>query len=260
MHGSVGGVEEIGREQVPVALDKGGQVRARALLLAFEEELDVDPRELAQIVEQLDRQDVGEKLALVVADAPGIDAPVADRRLKRQANPLLERFGRLDVVVAVDQDRVGIVASDPLAVDDRQAVGRHDPRRDAVLGQDCRDEFGAFVHADPLRTDRRLAEEAKQRFEERFPPRTNLLLNHRRGKHMQILPSRWASLTGRRCRGGGWGDRPTATHARSCVADLAVSVASISPCSTRFRSRISFVLRKWYSSLSPFIDGSVAAG
>ena len=61
-------------------------------------------------------------LALVVGGAAREDAPVLDARLEGRPHPLVEGVDRLDVVVAVDDDRGRAVGVEPVGVDDRMAA------------------------------------------------------------------------------------------------------------------------------------------
>ena len=54
------------------------------------------------------------------------DAPVANERLERGRLPQLDRVDRLDVVVAVHEDRRGALGVEPVRVDDRVAPRRRD--------------------------------------------------------------------------------------------------------------------------------------
>ena len=70
------------------------------------------------------RRGVHVQLALVVAGAARVQDVVLVPRLERRPDPLVERIGRLDVVVAVDQDgglvRPGV---EPVGGDHRVAAG-----------------------------------------------------------------------------------------------------------------------------------------
>ena len=100
--------------------------------------------------------EVHEELALVVAGAARVDPLVLVARLERRADPLLERVGRLDVVVAVDEDRGGVVAGvQPLRGDDRMR------RRLVDLGP--LDADARQLGHDPLRRAAHLARSAPGR-------------------------------------------------------------------------------------------------
>ena len=72
-------------------------------------------------------RDRNQHRSLVVGHAAGVEAAVANGRRPRRAVPLLERIGRLHVVVTVDQDRRLARRAQPLAVDDRMAAGGKRP-------------------------------------------------------------------------------------------------------------------------------------
>ena len=72
---------------------------------------------------RLDGLQMREHLALVVGGAAGVEVAVADGRLERGREPRLERLGRLDVVMAVDQDRRLAGCTQPLGIDDRVLLG-----------------------------------------------------------------------------------------------------------------------------------------
>ena len=149
--------------RVGAALVAGQPPRDRPaahLLLALDEHADVDgqravPGERAGDVQQ--RQEV----ALVVGGAPGVQATVADGRLEGRRRPRVRRSGRLDVVVAVDEDgrrggvgraqladgqRVAAVDGDQPPLPARAAHALDDPRGRALelrgialAGRDRRD-------------------------------------------------------------------------------------------------------------------------
>ena len=80
-------------------------MRAADLLLALDEELEVD-RQAAVLGQQPPgRFDLVEGLALVVDGAPGQALAVDDHRFEGRRGPLVERIDRLHVVVAVDEHR-----------------------------------------------------------------------------------------------------------------------------------------------------------
>ena len=65
--------------------------------------------------------DVHEQLALVVVGASSPDSPVVDFGLERIGIPLLQRLGRLDIVVAVNHNGLGLRVYHFLAEDYRVA-------------------------------------------------------------------------------------------------------------------------------------------
>ena len=71
----------------------------------------------------LQRLDVGEHLPLVVGRASSVKIPRPDRRLERRRAPFIERFGRLDVIVPVDQDGAFPRRVQPVGSDDRVVSG-----------------------------------------------------------------------------------------------------------------------------------------
>ena len=106
-------------------LDEVVEVGGADFLLALEDDLHVD-RQLAGLLQvRLDGLEVHEDLALVVGRAARVDLAVADGRFKRRRLPQLDRIDRLDVVVAVEEDRRRTFGAQPVAVDDGVA-GRFD--------------------------------------------------------------------------------------------------------------------------------------
>src|SRR5690242_16997941 len=78
-------------------------------------------------------------LPLVIASAAAVKIVALDDRCERRITPLVERFGRLHVVVPVDQDR-GTTRSFPVSVDERMLSGGnylHIPEADMaqVIGE-----------------------------------------------------------------------------------------------------------------------------
>jgi hypothetical protein len=76
---------------------------AAALLLALDDEVDVQRRPAVGVEHRFVRLEEREDLPLVVHRAAGVQVRAADRRLERRGDPLVERVGGLDVVVPVDQ-------------------------------------------------------------------------------------------------------------------------------------------------------------
>ena len=107
--GSVVGHVAHQRRIRPGALGLGAQQVAddvpAALLLALEDEAHVERRPALGVERGLVGLEQAEHLALVVRGAAGVQPAVAHGGLERRAGPLLERVGRLHVVVAVDQQR-----------------------------------------------------------------------------------------------------------------------------------------------------------
>ncbi len=124
-HTGVRDDDDIGRQPVGLAADQPGEVRRAGLLLALDQQLEVDGRRGAAGGGQVGPHPEGveEDLALVVGGAPGVQ-PVADHgRLERVGRPAVLTGGGLHVVVPVDEHgRRGRVPGGPLGEDRRQAV------------------------------------------------------------------------------------------------------------------------------------------
>jgi hypothetical protein len=88
-----------------VRLQQRLEVGAADLLLALDDELQVDRQRALALQQAPHRLDLVEHLALVVDGAPGARLALDDDRLERRRVPQLERVDRLHVVVAVDEDR-----------------------------------------------------------------------------------------------------------------------------------------------------------
>ena len=109
-------------EPVAVLAQEGGEAGAADLLLSLEEEADVERKLAALGQEGLRHQDRDQQRPLVVGGAARVDPPVAHARLERRARPLGLVPGRLDVVVAVHEDRRSARPAQPLTDDDGLAV------------------------------------------------------------------------------------------------------------------------------------------
>jgi hypothetical protein len=82
---------------------------ATNLFFALDEEAHVDGEGAAFAHQQLDGLEMYEYLALVVSRAASVDVAVAHRRLEGAALPLVQRIGRLHVIVAVyEQGRLAL--------------------------------------------------------------------------------------------------------------------------------------------------------
>ena len=110
-HFGVGDEGDVGLELVGVLADEGGDAFAADFFFALEDDADVDG-ELAFVrgEEGFKGFDVHPDLALVVDGAAGVEIAVALGGLERGRDPLVERLGGLDVVVAVEEDGGGAVA------------------------------------------------------------------------------------------------------------------------------------------------------
>ena len=93
-----------------------------ALLLSLEDEADVEGRLAVRVHHGLVGLQETEDLSLVVRRAAGVELAVADGGRERRRVPFLDRIGRLDVVVAVDQERRAAGDDGPLGPDHRMPV------------------------------------------------------------------------------------------------------------------------------------------
>src|ERR1700686_1301665 len=89
-----------------------------------------------------ERLDVEENLAFVVHGSSGEDLLVAHGWLERRRSPQLQRFGRLDVVVAIDENGRCSWRVSPLADDDRVTGGWVDLRRHTDFVERCLHPLG----------------------------------------------------------------------------------------------------------------------
>jgi hypothetical protein len=159
---TVGHVNEVGCEQFAVGDDGIMEVGTAGFFLALDQELDVDGERACCVHPGTDRRDVAEMLGLVVGDTTGIDATLADDRLKRRCGPQVERFRWLYVVVAVEQDRGFSRSPEPFAVDQGLATGFDDPGGEPRFLEQPLLERSAFPDADVLGADAWLGEEAEE--------------------------------------------------------------------------------------------------
>jgi hypothetical protein len=93
----------IGGEEIRVGADEGREVGTADLLLALDEELELEGELAVLLYVQAQRLYAGQHVALVVGDPTGVESPVPHRRLERLALPEIQGFGRLHVVVPVGQ-------------------------------------------------------------------------------------------------------------------------------------------------------------
>lgn len=125
-HRAVGRQHEIGRELPGERRDGGPEVGAAALLLALDQEFEVDREPPIALQERFRHQDRDQQRSLVVGSAARVQPLVPHRRLEGRRAPGPERLGRLHVVVAVDQDGRRGRGAQPLGCDHRMAAGRTD--------------------------------------------------------------------------------------------------------------------------------------
>ena len=104
-HPGVGDEDQVAGQPVAVLPEEGVDGGRPRLLLAFHEELEVHRQAAVGGQQVADGRDLEVDLALVVGGAAGVQAAVAHGRLERWGGPLLQRVGRLHVVVAVHGDR-----------------------------------------------------------------------------------------------------------------------------------------------------------
>ena len=92
---------------------------------------------------------MGEHLPFVVGRASGVKIAVADGRFERGREPGFERFGGLDVVMAVDEDRRLAGCFEAFGVNDRVSLGLDqlgfEPHRDEVVADELGGAAGVIV-------------------------------------------------------------------------------------------------------------------
>jgi hypothetical protein len=148
-HRAVGRDDEIGCELAAMLVEEMPEVRAADLLLALDQEADVERKRAFLRKEGFGHLQSHEHGALVVGRAAGVDATLADGRLERGSRPLGLVAGRLHVVVAVDEDRRRAGDAESFAEHDRMAVGRDDA---SVCERELRgDPLGCLAHRRPPR-------------------------------------------------------------------------------------------------------------
>ena len=125
-HRRVGNDHRVAGEQLFAGGDERLEIRGTDFFFAFDEELHVDRARTAGFQVRLERVDVDDELALVVAGAPRVEPSVSHRRLERRARPQLDRVLGLHVVMAINEDRRLSGRSQPLSVDDGMALGLED--------------------------------------------------------------------------------------------------------------------------------------
>ena len=134
---------DVGGEPVAVRDEPALERRGTRLLVALEDELDVDRERPAGGEERLRGAEVHVDLTLVIRRAAGEHPAVDHGRLEGRRLPQIERIDRLDVVVAVDQGGRRVGRAQPVAV--------HDGMTRRVRHLDVVDADPAQVVRDPLR-------------------------------------------------------------------------------------------------------------
>ncbi len=138
-HAGVGDDHGIGGEAFGPLLDQGAEVRGAGLLLALDQELEVDGGGRAAGGGEVgpDAERVEEHLPLVVGGAAPVHPAVADHRFERIGVPAVLAGGGLHVVVPVHEDGGGVgIVGGPFGEDGGCAVRLPDLRdREAGLPQ-----------------------------------------------------------------------------------------------------------------------------
>ncbi len=123
--------------------EESGQARASDLLFPFDQENQIH-RQIARLPQGLPHpEDVGQDLALVVGASPRGDDPVLQVGLEGRVIPERQRIDRLDIVMAVDQDRRSSLPMPVLPHHYRVARRRPHRRFQPDLPQLRRDPIGA---------------------------------------------------------------------------------------------------------------------
>ncbi len=174
IHRAIAGDDEVRRQFVAVLAGEDGHLRAADLLLAFEQHLDIAGQRAAYGEERFERQNLREVLPLVVAHAARVEPPVADRRLEGGREPLVQRVGRLDIVMAVEDHRRRARRVVPLGEHHRPPGGRDDPRRQPDALHHVRDVRRHLGDAQPVRADARPPHIVDQAVEEFLPVRVHI--------------------------------------------------------------------------------------
>ncbi len=174
---------------------EGLEALAPALLLALDDRPQVDRQGAVHLQVRLDRADMHVELALVVHRAAREELAVAHHRLERRCGPKLERLGRLDVVMPVEDRGRTAGSAQPLRVHHRVAGGRdHLGARHPDRAQAAGDMLGAAPHVVAvrrLRAHARNAERGLQVFDEAV---TVLVEVAGEGVHPGLRRERWAGF------------------------------------------------------------------
>ena len=98
------------------------------LFLAFEKNPDVEGQRVVCGHERLERLHLRDHLALVVDRTAGVEVSIALCGLEGRREPLVERVGRLNIVVTVDEHGRLAGGMQPVGVDQRMAFGLNQSR------------------------------------------------------------------------------------------------------------------------------------
>ncbi len=189
----VGNERDVGLQLGRIFCDITGDGSAADFLFAFDQELEIHRERAVYRAQGLDGLDVHVHLAFVVGGSAGVDVAVAHGGLEGRALPELQRVGRLDVVMAVTKNGWLALGVQPIAIDQRIAIGRNDlDMLDAGVFQAIGDEVGGSLDVGLVlgqSADAGDAEKILKLFEEAGL----VLLDKRIGglRHGRGLPSLW---------------------------------------------------------------------
>ncbi len=125
-HGRVRDEDDVAVEPLPLLADVRLDCHRAGFLFALDDVLEVDRKVALGRQVRLGGLGVHEHLALVVTRAAGVQGAVVPSWVERVGGPLLQRVGRLHVVVAVHDDGRLVGGGDVLGVDEGVAVGLDD--------------------------------------------------------------------------------------------------------------------------------------
>ena len=120
-HRRVRNDDDIGSQLALLVVQKRLKMLAADLLLALENQFDIDREPTAVLHAGFDRLEVHEDLTLVVRGATRINLAFPNGRLERRRFPFVQRVDRLHVVVPIKEDGRRPLGMEPVPVDDRIA-------------------------------------------------------------------------------------------------------------------------------------------
>ena len=125
---AIRGKDHIRLQQVRILLDKGWQGRRADFFLPFIKDLHIDRQGAMHLQHRLKREDGRQHIALVIGRAAAIDPAILDDGFKRRAVPQIERVGRLNIKMPIDQNGRLVRASlHPIAIHNGMGFGFHHP-------------------------------------------------------------------------------------------------------------------------------------